>query len=188
MLLAVGLGFTVLALGPVQQAPVLAQRSDSGLERPRASRFTGSRQRDVERAIDRGVRFPARSKSPVAPSRKQYPVADYLACRHGPRGSGVDYGGGPLHELHRAVLYLIDRASPSGYIRRRQDLTDALGTPTRSCSSLKSSARRNASRGRRPPPNRPNGVKLIERSQSVEGGWIYEPDGRRGDESSITVC
>ncbi|MCA8961808.1 MAG: terpene cyclase/mutase family protein, partial [Planctomycetes bacterium] len=168
--------------------PLALLQSSDRAERASASRFSSVERRDVERAVERGVRFLARSQKPNGSFSKQFPVAITALTGMALLGSGVDYGRGPFHaELHRAVQYLIERADPTGYIRDDNQsrmhghayavlfLAQVVGKTERQ--PVAQDLRRAVQKG----------LQLIEREQSVDGGWIYEP-GRKGDEASITVC
>ncbi len=152
--------------------------------------------RRIDRSIQRGVRFLAKSQKPNGAFSKRFPVAVTALGGMALLGSGVEYGRGPHHEsLHQAIAYLLDRAEKShvGYMHDNGDsasrmhghayavlfLAQVMGS-----TSIKpffaAKIRKTVKAG----------VQLIESSQSLGGGWYYEPDtrDRTKDEASITVC
>ncbi|MEM7262688.1 MAG: prenyltransferase/squalene oxidase repeat-containing protein [Planctomycetota bacterium] len=151
---------------------------------------TPNDQRRIERSIDRGVRFLASQQKPSGAFSTRYPVAVTALGGMALLGRGVEYGRGPHQEvLHRAVTYLIDRSSSSGYISDAGDFASRMHGHAYAVlflSQVLGQVGMPLAKDLRDVID--NGVDLIEDAQSVDGGWFYEPSQRNQDEASITVC
>lgn len=195
------LSLFLLFSGPAAAVLLVAPRaafcqSDS---RPRTFRLPGASAADERRfriAIDRGLRFLQSSSAESGRIGSKYPVGTTSLAGLAVLGAGFQPGQEPFDEmLKRCVGYLLESATPSGYITESDSgsdtdsgsrmhghcfailfLTQVLGSlPLEMESDVRNAIER--------------GVHVIEGAQSREGGWYYTPRNEsQRDEASVTIC
>ncbi len=184
----------ILAAALLATAPdVRAQTSSPGGARPEASDAASAPASDadaraVRAAIARGLAFLSRRQLPSGAIGDQHPVATTSLAGLAFLGAGHRYHGsefGPV--LHGALQYLkLASRAGNGYLSdpksRMHGHCYAVLFLTQIYGELPAGEQADVGRMVR------DGLEVIRRSQTTEGGWFYEPKDTGEDEASITIC
>jgi len=183
---------SVLALLPCA-ASVLGQANSPGGGRPEAADAASAPQgeadaRAVRDAIVRGLRFLSRRQLPSGAIGERYPVATTSLAGLAILGAGHRYHGGEFGPMLHGTLQYLKLASRAGNGYASDPKSKMHGHCyavlflTQVYGELPAAEQAEVGRMVR------DGLEVIRRSQTTDGGWFYEPKDTGEDEASITIC
>ncbi|MFN0059710.1 MAG: prenyltransferase/squalene oxidase repeat-containing protein [Planctomycetota bacterium] len=153
----------------------------------------GSITPEADAAIRRGLDFLVKRdlhRSGDGSFDREFPVALTALAGMALLGYGAEYKRGPYGaNLARAVEYLLDarRRDEHGYFQDGRSKMHGHAYAVLFLAQVAGSVSSDG-KDREIRETVQSGVRVIESSQTAEGGWNYDPRRDKGDEGSITVC